>query len=61
MCEAEPIVVVREIKPVSITPEDGGFRYDFGEFDDGRRVKPLVTGNYKIMCFDRHILNPEFN
>lgn len=31
VCEAEPIVAVREIKPVSITPEDGGFRYDFGE------------------------------
>ena len=31
VCEAEPIVKTREIKPVSITPEDGGFRYDFGE------------------------------
>lgn len=31
ICEAEPIIATREIKPVSITPEDGGYRYDFGE------------------------------
>lgn len=31
ICEAEPIVVTRELKPVSITKEDDGYRYDFGE------------------------------
>lgn len=31
LCEAEPIVVTKELKPVSITKEDDGFRYDFGE------------------------------
>ncbi len=31
ICKAEPIVVTREIKPVSITKEDDGYRYDFGE------------------------------
>lgn len=30
VCEAEPIVVTQELKPVSITPERDGFRYDFG-------------------------------
>ena len=30
ICEAEPIVVTQELKPVSITPEGDGFRYDFG-------------------------------
>lgn len=30
ICEAEPIVVTKEIKPVSITKEGDGFRYDFG-------------------------------
>ncbi len=31
LCRAEPVVKVREIKPVSITEEEEGFRYDFGE------------------------------
>lgn len=30
-CEAEPIVVTREIKPVSVTKQDDGYLYDFGE------------------------------
>lgn len=30
ICEAEPIVVTKELKPVSITKEGDGFRYDFG-------------------------------
>ena len=30
-CEAEPIVVTREIKPKSITKTDEGYLYDFGE------------------------------
>ena len=30
ICEAEPIVVTQELKPVSITPEGDGFRYDCG-------------------------------
>lgn len=30
-CEAEPIVVAREIKPKSITKTDQGYLYDFGE------------------------------
>ena len=30
VCEAEPIVVTQELKPVAITPEGDGFRYDFG-------------------------------
>ena len=30
ICEAEPIVVTQELKPISITPEGNGFRYDFG-------------------------------
>ena len=30
LCEAEPIVTVEELRPVSITPEGDGFRYDFG-------------------------------
>lgn len=31
ICQAEPIVQIREIKPISITEEETGFRYDFGE------------------------------
>ena len=31
LCEAEPIAVRREIKPLSITPSGDGFLYDFGE------------------------------
>ncbi len=31
LCEAEPIVVTREIKPKSITKTDEGYLYDFGE------------------------------
>lgn len=30
LCEAEPIVVARELSPVSIVKEEGGYRYDFG-------------------------------
>ena len=30
VCEAEPIVVTQELKPVAIVPEGEGFRYDFG-------------------------------
>jgi len=30
LCSAEPITVHSEIKPVSITPQDDGFLYDFG-------------------------------
>lgn len=30
ICEAEPVVVTDEIKPVCIECEDDGFRYDFG-------------------------------
>lgn len=30
VCEAEPIAVTQELKPISITPEGDGFRYDFG-------------------------------
>ena len=30
VCEAEPIVVTQELKPLSITPEGEGYRYDFG-------------------------------
>lgn len=31
VCEAEPIVVTKELKPVSITKVDDGYLYDFGE------------------------------
>lgn len=31
ICEAEPIVVTKELKPVSITKMDEGYLYDFGE------------------------------
>ena len=31
VCEAEPIVVTREIKPISITKLDDSYLYDFGE------------------------------
>lgn len=31
ICEAEPIIKTREIKPISIDKEDEGYRYDFGE------------------------------
>lgn len=31
LCEAEPIVVTDELKPVSILPEGDGYRYDFGK------------------------------
>lgn len=30
LCEAEPIIISREIKPVSIAQEPDGYRYDFG-------------------------------
>lgn len=30
LCEAEPVVAAGERRPVSITPEGDGFRYDFG-------------------------------
>lgn len=30
LCESEPIVIEREIKPVSIEKEQDGYRYDFG-------------------------------
>ncbi|MBE6548932.1 MAG: hypothetical protein E7670_00715 [Ruminococcaceae bacterium] len=29
-CEAEPIVIIKELKPVSITKEDDAYIYDFG-------------------------------
>lgn len=31
VCEAEPIVVTKELKPVSITKVDDGYLYDFGQ------------------------------
>lgn len=31
ICQAEPITIQRELKPVSITKEDDAFIYDFGE------------------------------
>lgn len=31
VCEAEPIVVTKELKPVSITKMDNGYLYDFGQ------------------------------
>ena len=31
LCEAEPIVVTDELRPVSILPEGDGYRYDFGK------------------------------
>ena len=31
LCQAEPIVITREIKPVWITAQDDGYLYDFGE------------------------------
>lgn len=31
VCEAEPIAVIRELKPVCITKTDDGYLYDFGE------------------------------
>ena len=31
LCAADPVIPIREIKPVSITEEETGFRYDFGE------------------------------
>lgn len=31
VCEAEPIVVTKELKPVSITKLDDGYLYDFGQ------------------------------
>lgn len=30
LCQAEPIIVRQSLKPVSITPAEGGYRYDFG-------------------------------
>lgn len=30
LCEAEPIVVTHELRPVSINKEENGYRYDFG-------------------------------
>lgn len=35
LCNAEPIKVTKEIKPVKITAEDDGFLYDFGENNAG--------------------------
>lgn len=35
LCEAEPITVTKELKPIKITPEDDGFLYDFGENNAG--------------------------
>lgn len=34
-CDAEPIVVRGEMKPISVTPCDGGYIYDFGENNAG--------------------------
>jgi len=30
LCQAEPIVVRQSLKPVSVIPAEGGYRYDFG-------------------------------
>ena len=35
LCEAEPILPEREIRPVSVEPLDGGYLYDFGENNAG--------------------------
>lgn len=35
LCEAEPIVVEREIRPVSVKPLEDGYVYDFGENNTG--------------------------
>lgn len=35
ICEAEPIVVTKELKAVEIVKEDDGYRYDFGENSAG--------------------------
>ena len=35
LCEAEPILHEREIRPVSVEPLDGGYLYDFGENNAG--------------------------
>lgn len=35
LCESEPIVVKRELSPISIAPFEDGFVYDFGENNSG--------------------------
>lgn len=42
-CEAEPIVKIREIKPISITEEETGFRYDFGENTAGLSRLTIIS------------------
>lgn len=48
-CSAEPIRVQKEISPISITPCDGGYLYDFGENTAGvTRLCIQATAGQKI-------------
>lgn len=57
ICEAEPIRVHGELKPVSITECDGGYIYDFGVNEaglcrlhiNGKSGQKIVTGHFEVM------------
>jgi len=52
ICEAEPIVVSEELAPVSVTPYEDGYLYDFGVNAAGTcRLKIRGTAGQEIFAF----------
>jgi len=57
LCKADPIVVTREIKPISICGHQGGYLYDFGENTAGVcRLKINAECGQKIILRHGEIL-----
>ena len=68
-CEAEPIRVIAEIKPVSITEFDGGYIYDFGVNEaglcrlsiNGKPGQKIVTRYFETLVDGKpHYMNIRF-
>ena len=63
MCEAEPIKVAREIKPISITKVEDGYLYDFGENCAGvcRLSINGTKGQVVNMCYGELLVDGKLN
>lgn len=69
LCEAEPILVEREIKPISVVQTKEGFLYDFGENnagicricisgEPGQQISMYFAEQVKDGVLDRKSINP---
>ena len=63
LCQAEPIVATREITPISIKAQEGGFLYDFGINSAGicRLKIDGICGQEIILYHGEHLLYGKLN